>query len=624
MNTKVSRSAFRVLAILALFVVGVSTVAGFVLWPSAKTPPNVSSINTPLVAWQEQLSYVRQFNSTDAGSLTASLGGYVGTQACQKCHLEQYKSYLQTSHSKSFRETHKAIDPADGQYVHEVSSRVYETYHDGEVLRHVEKLVSKANETVAITDVPMKYVVGSGTHAQTYLYESDGFLFQSPMTWYAEVDRWKMSPGYDRVDHKSFTRVVTEDCLFCHVGMIERAPDNDAKFRVVEQAIGCERCHGPGDSHVAFHAGKGPDAIIHPAKLSREKSEAICQQCHLQAWVSVTAPGMNQWDFRPGQQILDVRSDYQIDGQDDFKIVGHVEQLHQSACYLGSDTLTCVTCHDPHHAVPTSERTEHNRKACLTCHTSQNCGVDLSQRQLENSNDCASCHMPKLPTNVTHAALHHHRIGIYTANSLLEVEPEDSSRPRLVSVLDDRVLDAGERTRREWLALWKSGYRDPNDPRIHAQRINVSRQFLSSIGSKTIDLDSELTLADEANKANKLSIATGIAMRLVANAKPGSSVSNDSHLILARNAYDAGQFEVALKHYRQLARDRVEASDLIPLSMCELQAGNIDEAVAALEKALRLEPANMTAHEMIANIFDVAQQDRAARHRRVVEVLKRQ
>jgi len=600
-----------------------SAVATLFLWPRAQTKSTTDSSTAVLSAWQDELTYARQFNSPNPGKSVDSFGDYVGSQACRRCHAKQYESYSQTTHSKSFRESHKLVDPADGRYAHTASSRTYESYHDGETLRHREKLISRENETIAVTDIPMKYVVGSGEHAQSYLYESDGFLFQSPMTWYAEVDRWKMSPGYERADHKSFTRVVTEDCLFCHVGMIERAFDNDAKFRIVEQSIGCERCHGPGKSHVAFQAGSGADAIIHPAKLSREKSEAICQQCHLQAWVSVTAPATDQWDFRPGQNILDVRSDYQIDGQGEFKLVGHVEQLHQSACYLGSDTLTCISCHDPHHSVPEQDRTRHNRDACLSCHTSQACAVDLIVREHQNDNDCASCHMPKLPTNVTHAALHHHRIGIHTVSTPPEIkEIKEISRPRLVSVLDDGVLDESERIRREWLALWKSGFRNPSDTRIQTQRVNVSRQFLSLIGSGTIDPESELTLADEANKANKLDIATGIAMRLATTSKPGSLVANDSHLILARNAYDAGRLDVALNHYRHLAMERIDASDLVLLSMCELRAGNIDQAVSALEKALRLEPANTTAHEMIANIFDVAQQGRAVQHRRVIEALK--
>ncbi len=189
-------------------------------------------------------------------------------------------------------------------------------------------------------------------------------------------------------------------------------------------------------------------------------------------------------------------------------------------------------------------------------------------------------------------------------------------------MLDDSELARDERIRREWLALWKSGFRNPNDRRVHLQRVNVSRQFFGSIAGRQIDKECELTLADEANKANKLDLATAIAKRLVAIAKPGSNVAMNAHLLLARNDYDIGQMDVALIHYRRLAAERVDASDLVCLSMCEIQAGNVDQAVAALEKALRLDPGNVTAHEMIANIFEVAQQGRASQHRAVIKALQ--
>jgi hypothetical protein len=256
-NNKVSRAGRQYLTIVSSVAVAMSIGAAFFLWPNTQPQRTIESPAGALVTWQDQLTYARKFNSSAQGERAKPFANYVGSQACIRCHQAQHKSYSQTLHSKSFREPDSNGDPAVGRYIHAASSRTYESYHDGEQLRHRETLVSGDNETIAITDIPMKYVVGSGEHAKSYLYESDGFLFQSPITWYAETGRWEMSPGYNRPDHKSFTRVVTEDCLFCHVGMIERASDNESSFQIVEQAIGCERCHGPGQSHVAFHAGIG-------------------------------------------------------------------------------------------------------------------------------------------------------------------------------------------------------------------------------------------------------------------------------------------------------------------------------------------------------------------------------
>jgi tetratricopeptide (TPR) repeat protein len=59
-----------------------------------------------------------------------------------------------------------------------------------------------------LADHVPRYAIGSGRFTQSYLVETDGFLVESPITWYSSVARWDMSPGYDRPDHNSFERAV--------------------------------------------------------------------------------------------------------------------------------------------------------------------------------------------------------------------------------------------------------------------------------------------------------------------------------------------------------------------------------------------------------------------------------
>ena len=140
---------------------------------------------------------------------------------------------------------------------------------------------------------------------------------------------------------------------------------NEYDVEVIEPAIGCERCHGPGELHVAWHEGALPNlysdagrstpaegakdnTIVNPARLSRELSEAVCQQCHLQGDVQVTVRGRRHDSFRPGFPLSDFRHEYRLFASSDMTVVGHVEQMQQSRCYTESDSLTCTTCHDPH------------------------------------------------------------------------------------------------------------------------------------------------------------------------------------------------------------------------------------------------------------------------------------
>ena len=48
--------------------------------------------------------------------------------------------------------------------------------------------------------------------------------------------------------------------------------------------IGCERCHGPGELHVAHPEiiGGRDMTIVNPASLAPSLRDAVCEQCHLQ------------------------------------------------------------------------------------------------------------------------------------------------------------------------------------------------------------------------------------------------------------------------------------------------------------------------------------------------------
>lgn len=130
----------------------------------------------------------------------------LGSQACIRCHTARHASYLLTSHSRTFRETDAQSEPDDAKFKHSASARHYEVHRKNGMLYHQETLVGTEQKVLAVTDLPVKYAVGSGAHASTYLCESDGRLLESPVSWFRDHG-WAMSPGYDRADHPSFTRV---------------------------------------------------------------------------------------------------------------------------------------------------------------------------------------------------------------------------------------------------------------------------------------------------------------------------------------------------------------------------------------------------------------------------------
>src|SRR5262249_40612603 len=258
-------------------------------------------------------------------------------------------------------------------------------------------------------------------HTRSYVTEVDGFMVESPVTWYRSRSGWSMSPGFDHTEQRGFHRDVGENCLFCHAGQAEAVERSLHRLRIGEAAIGCERCHGPGSLHVESRGRKreaGADidyTIVNPAHLSRELAEAVCQQCHLRPAAKIVARGRAPADFRPGLPLEDVWHTYVFDAPDEaMTVVGHVEQLHLSRCYQSSKTLSCLTCHNSHDEPAADKAERYYNAACVKCHQPEKCKVSKVRRERESpSNNCIQCHMPTSPTELPHIAFTHHRIGVH-------------------------------------------------------------------------------------------------------------------------------------------------------------------------------------------------------------------
>ena len=354
------------------------------------------------------------------GKILGPASSIIGTTQCTACHQDQHASYLKTTHSVSATKTDPNNEPESGTYEHPLSGFRYEVERKDGKLIHREVMRDVDGGPLAVTQQAMTYSIGSGTHGKSYLYATGPFFGQSPLTWYQETNSWKMAPGFNRSYHSSFRRKIKTGCVFCHVGSIDRKQHNPYQFEILETVIGCERCHGPGELHAKKYRDNPDTAgvdrtIVNPDNLDRDLREAICQQCHLQGAGKATVSNKDQWDFRPGLRLTDFHIDYQFRlANEQMRIVGHVEQMHTSECYKQTETLTCTTCHDPHDPISSENKVDFYRSICLGCHQDQSCGKPLDQRIQLAENSCYQCHMPKAKTNVTHAALHHHRIGIHS------------------------------------------------------------------------------------------------------------------------------------------------------------------------------------------------------------------
>jgi hypothetical protein len=462
-------------------------------------------------------------------------------------------------------------------------------------------------ETV-LNDVPITYVVGSGAHAQTFLAEIDGFLIESPITWYTARQAWSMSPGFDRAEHGGFQRGVGEACLYCHAGQAKAVGQTYHRMQIPEAAISCERCHGPGQLHVAKYSPKqkpgklpkdaGDDTIVNPARLPRALAEAVCQQCHLQASATVVARGRKPSDFRPGLPIEAFRHDYRLEGPHvPFKVVGHVEQLRLSRCYQASD-MTCLTCHNPHHEPEPENRDQYYQAACLSCHKVQHCKVDPKRREAESpANRCVQCHMPQAPTEVAHVAFTHHRIG----KKFDTTEAPAPKTAELHPVLPLPPMLEVDRNRSLGLAYLDTANRthDPVLVRNYARLTLDLLEPLRTAGLRDPLVDAGLANAQAHLKLDLLAYADDALASPDLPARERCAVMLDRAQLLAGK----GQFPEAIKTLRQLVTLRRNALDWLTLADCERALGNTAASIAAFETAVRINPRLWKVQRYLADYY---------------------
>jgi hypothetical protein len=101
-------------------------------------------------------------------------------------------------------------------------------------------------------DWEVHYALSSGTHGYSYLTDRGGYVFETPISWYSQKGVWDLSPGFQQPQLTG--RAITAECLFCHANPAHPVAGSVNRYHepVFDgYAIGCQRCHGPGELHVA-------------------------------------------------------------------------------------------------------------------------------------------------------------------------------------------------------------------------------------------------------------------------------------------------------------------------------------------------------------------------------------
>jgi Flp pilus assembly protein TadD len=631
----------------------------------------VTGIALAILSAGEPIAAQEEVDPLAEAGLTVTSGaaqGYVEDRACNICHDEIWESYQEVAMAQSFFRPapEKSIETFDGTPVfHAALQRYYEMrYDDGSYLFRRYQLDEEGAET-NLFEVEVDWILGSGKHSRTYLYQTEiGELYQLPLAWYTQTQSWAMAPGFELSQHFGIARQVRRECMFCHNAYpdVPFASDDFSRPHVfppqLPSGIGCQRCHGPGAEHVRTAIGDDPTeerlkaTIVNPARLSTRRSRDICYQCHMQPSVSLF--GVRRFDrgdysFRPGDALADyiVKMDI-VDAKrpkkERFEINHHPYRLEQSRCFTASDgKLGCLTCHDPHRAVPASVRADHFRSACLSCHQEHGCarpeGAETPSAEAVHSDtsDCVGCHMPKRRTqDVVEVVMTDHLIRRHPGGPEL-LAPLEQQPPTIVDVvlLDPERAPGG---------LWPEVYRTVAVLRVvpTGAAVDILERLLDRVAP--LRLTPSLELGGALLKVGRYGDARAI-LETTVKIWPGSAKAHDwlgvalarmgstdealasfsralelapddpqAHFNMGRTLLTADRHEQALAHLQRATRLRPNlAVAWLYLGRTYEQLGRTVDAKRSFERVLAVEPAYGQAYIDLARLLHSLDQPEAAR-----------
>lgn len=534
-----------------------------------------------------------------SGPPSAAASAYADPASCEACHADKAQSYALTGMGRSLSRVDLTAGQSDAApqalpgvarsatYTHATSERRYAVLErDGRLVQRRHQ-VGPGGTEINVVEAAADYVIGSGNHARTFVQRGpDGRLLQLPLSWYAERGgSWAMSPGYDRPAHLDFRRVVDEGCMSCHNGYPREPVRDDGtgpKFPAdLPEGIDCQRCHGPGQRHVdavaTGDAAAGRRAIVNPGRLDRDRQLEVCLQCHLEPTSSplpfqIRRVGKSASSYQPGTPLADTflyfdhapRPGAPDPHADKFEIAGAAYRLAKSACFAGSQ-MTCVTCHDPHDVPRGQDAVRHYTAVCQSCHQAVHPAGPPRVAGAGSRETCVDCHMPKRRTD---DAVH----VVMTDHYIQRLRPARD----LTAPLDEAVSLAASHYQGE-VALYY--------PKTLPQ---------------TAESEAYLALAQVQQGAN---LTAGIP-RLQAALEGYPQAPAEFVYELARAHAKAGNHaEVIRWSEAALRRDPSFAPALKELAGAATALGQLDRAAEALRRAVTLRPGDTHALADLGNVY---------------------
>ncbi|MBV8830536.1 MAG: hypothetical protein JO108_15025 [Acidobacteriaceae bacterium] len=231
-------------------------------------------------------------------------------------------------------------------------------------------------------DVLLEWAFGAGVQGSTAVGQLGNQFIEHRFSYYSRIQDLAPTFGHPpRVitpiaelgvlqDSKTITR-----CFSCHGTGAQQTPSGPDLTGLLP-GVQCERCHGPGSSHIQAVRDGAQLAIIrreiaNPGRLPALAQIQFCGQCH-------RLPGPDTGDAPELENPVTIR----------FAPVG----LLASRCFREGKTLSCLNCHNPHEDLKPRTDLSYTR-TCVRCHAADTQSVKLCRRK--QGGICVTCHMPQ-------------------------------------------------------------------------------------------------------------------------------------------------------------------------------------------------------------------------------------
>ncbi len=291
------------------------------------------------------------------------------------------------------------------------------------------------------------------------------------------------------------------------------------------------------------------------------------------------------------------------------KLVGQVEQMHESRCFRASEgRLGCISCHDPHRLPAAEEKVAYYRERCLECHADRGCALPSPVRLSKSrDDDCAGCHMPRArSSDIIHAAATSHRILRHAELPDRSAVPagEATVEPRLVVNFHRELMNERERAAAErdiGVAVCRDG---PQGAAVAAPRLEAA---LAARPDDVAAWEAKGFALGQLGRGEEALAAFRTALTQEPNRE--SALMGAGYL-----ASRGGRHQQALDFWKRAIAVNPWRSDYhAELASLQFQARDWPAATEACREALRLNPANLEVRKLLVRCYLRLQDPEAAR-----------